>query len=139
MVFRVASCMHEKGRLEFHPESESLGVWVGTCRFNNARDQLYYIKSRGVTGHDISTRSARVILGTRVTVPQLSNHHKSGQQAFMLVSMLPGLLHSLSCALPSFIFHKKALGCFLPGMEGLLPLAFCRFIMLQRVSSSALL
>lgn len=139
MVFRVASCMHEKGRLEFHPESESLGVWVGTCRFNNARDQLYYIKSRGVTGHDISTRSARVILGTRVTVPQLSNHHKSGQQAFMLVSVLPGLLHSLSCVLPSFIFHNKAMGCFLPGMEGLLPLAFCRFITLQRVSSSALL
>ena len=42
---------------------------MGICHVNNARDQLYYIKSRGVTGHDISTRSARVILGTRVTDP----------------------------------------------------------------------
>lgn len=139
MVFRIASCMHKKGRLWSSILNQSLGMWVGICHFINARDQLYYIKSRGVTGHDISTRSARVILGTRVTVPQLSNRHKSGQQAFMLVNVLPGLLHSLSCALPSFIFHNKAMGCFLPDMEGLLPLAFCHFITLQRVSSSALL
>lgn len=125
--------------LEFHPESESLGVWVGICHFNNARDQLYYMKSRGVTGHDISTRSARVILGTRVAVPQLHNHHKSGQQAFMLVSTLPELLHSLYSALLSFIFRSKALGCFLSDTEGLLPLAFCHFITLQRVSNSALI
>lgn len=99
--------------LEFHPESESLGVWVGICHFNNARDQLYYMKSRGVTGHDISTRSARVILGTRVAVPQLHNHHKSGQQAF--TSWTPSF--SLQCS-PFLYFPQQG--------NGMLPLWYGR-------------
>ena len=81
---------------------------MGICHVNNARDQLYYIKSRGVTGHDISTRSARVILGTRVTDPScVTITNQASRPSCWSACFLDSFILSPVLSLPLFSTTKQ--------------------------------